>query len=330
MEPPVYWRHKKIDTKDIFRPSLFIFHFIFNYHEPMKNFLGLVILVFLSHCLMAQVPVTELYLLDFTIDDTGRYHIHSPRYLSSFNMNGYTNQPMFISDDEVYVSVRKQGEDQHDIYSVHIGNGTVRQVTKTDESEYSPTPMGDGQKFACLRQVTGGEMDQQIFEYPIDQQGFGYPLMSNVKNAGYFAFLPNSNIAMFLLDEPNLLAIGNLQSRQYETISSNVGRCLRTTENGSLVYVHKFSEDYWYLKEYDTTAKRAKIIAETPDGREDFAIAPDGSIVMGDGGDMFILRQGTDEWEFIFDLSIFGINNITRLAINNRNQIVVVNNTSVN
>ena len=36
-------------------------------------------------------------------------------------------------------------------------------------------------------------------------------------------------------------------------ITSSIGRALWTDKDGSIIYIHKFSPDYWYLKKYNAT-----------------------------------------------------------------------------
>jgi hypothetical protein len=186
----------------------------------------------------AQVPSTDLFLFQLSEDPSGRYHIHSPKYLSSFNPGGYTNQPTFISDHELYVSVRTIQENQNDIYAIDIQNASVRQVTDTPQSEYSPTRIKQSGYFGCVRQTTTGENIQNLFRYPLDQSTNGLAFIPKTMNVGYFSFLEENQAALFLVDDPNKLAIADLTTQKTEFLSSNIGRCLRTHPDGSLIYVH--------------------------------------------------------------------------------------------
>jgi hypothetical protein len=292
----------------------------------VKRFLVSCICLFLGVICVCQIPATELYLFQLTEDQSGQFHIHSPQYLSAFNQGGYTNQPFFISNQELYVSVRKPQENQNDIFSIDISNLSIRQVTKTPQSEYSPTRIGNTSYFGCIRQTTTGENIQNLYRYPIDQSSNGEALIPNTINVGYFYFLEDDQAAVFLVDEPNKLAVANIQTNQVSFLSSNIGRCLRQHSDGSLLYVHKYTDDYWYLKLYDIENKRASIVTETLAGREDFCIDKRGNIFMADGSKLFV-HNGSEntKWKLVFDLSVYGIQNISRLAINADNQIAMIN-----
>jgi len=53
---------------------------------------------------------------------------------------------------------------------------------------------------------------------------------------------------------------------------------------------------------------------QTLAGREDMAWTPDGTMVMGDGSDLYAWRPGGTWWR-IADLSSSGAHGITRLAV---------------
>lgn len=278
---------------------------------------------------LAQVPATDLYLFQLT-GEQGKWHLHSARFLSAFNPMGYTNQPEFVSDDELYVSVRMSDSSQNDIYSLDISSGILTQVTSTPENEYSPTLCPDKQHFTCVRQVEGEPVDQRVFKYPIDRKSEVLPLPTGHHDVGYHCWLADDKLALFLVDEPPVLAISNLSTGKSRSVSSKIGRCLRTLPDGKLAYVHKYTETYWYLKKLEPESTESEIIVQTPEGSEDFAIDKEGNIFMGSGSRLLVLgyQDGTATWVEVADLSIYGVSAITRLAINNRGTIAIVSNRS--
>lgn len=283
------------------------------------------LLVIFASCINAQIPSTSLYLVDLDLNASVDNPVKNVSYLSAFNQNGYTNQPSFFSDDEAYVSVRKEGASQNDIYCLNIRNNTVRQVTDTPQSEYSPTLLPDGKSFGCVREILGDQVNQKLFVYPLDQSSNGKNLLPNIPNVGYFSFLKNKEIALFLVEENSKLAVANSGNGETSFLSSNIGRCLRTDVEGQLIYVHKYTDSFWYLKSYDVQQRRASIIDQTLAGKEDFCILPSGSYMMGNGSQLFIHNGNEDsDWILLADLSKFGITNITRLAVNKRSQLIIV------
>ena len=275
--------------------------------------------------LAAQIPATELYLFDLTRDATNTWHAHSPKLLSTFNAGGYTNQPEFIEDNLLYVSVRKEGDSQNDIYALSLADNSITRVTATPANEFSPLKHPDGMSFTCVRQVEGDEMDQRIFKYPLDRSNTGEPVNSDLVNVGYHCWLNESVLATFLVEEPPTLGIVSVESGSTRKLASSIGRSLRRMTDGRLAFVHKYTDEYWYLKSMDSHAAKSTIIIETPDGAEDFIVDGEDNFFIGSGSKLYVLdRLARDKWTEVADLSVFGVQRITRLAINGRSQLAVV------
>lgn len=274
---------------------------------------------------LAQVPETDLYLFQLTEQPAGSIHVHSPEYLSGFNKGGYTNQPCFVTDRELYISVRKKEDNQNDLYAIQIDNRTIRRVTDTPDSEFSPTLFPDRARIGCVRQTTKGPNRQNLVVFPVDQSENGRILLPDVENIGYFCPMDAGIIALFLVEDQSRLAFSDPTTGNTEPRLSNIGRCLRLDPDGNLVYVHKYTDAYWYLKSYDPIQKRSGIITETLPGEEDFCLDKRGRIFMGKGSKLF-MHPGTEDgdWNEISDLSVYGVGNITRLALNGNNQLALI------
>ena len=287
--------------------------------------MGLMASLIVSTAAIAQVPVTDLYLFQMTRDDTSRWHIHSPSYLSAFNPDGYTNQPEFVSDTMLFVSVRKAGDKQNDIYALDLDALSVTRLTNTPENEFSPLLRPDGATFSCVRQAAGEEVDQQVFIYPLDRSDNGYSALPDLRTVGYHCWLDADAVALFLVGDPVQLALANALTNTHRIYLSDIGRCLRRTADGKLAYVHKYSDAYWYLKVLDPETRRSEILTATLPGQEDFAIGPDGTYVMGAGSKLYTFHPATDStWREVFDLGVFGVQRITRLAVNDSWRVALV------
>ena len=299
------------------------------YHHNVKRIATLSLALTLTLQLLGQVPNTELYLFKLTEDDTSGYHIHSPRYLSGFNSGGYTNQPSFFDDNTLYVSVFSDSSGQNDIYALHLRTNEIEQVTTTPESEFSPTLHPDGESFTCIRQVIGGETDQQLFRYPLDRSDDGRSVWPEIKNIGYHTWLNNDEAALFLVTDPVKLSWAERETGTNTVIASRIGRALKTNAQGNLAYVHKYNDEFWYLKNLNDNEGDSEIIARMPLGTEDFTVSSKGVYFCGSGSVLFVLDPSkNDEWRPVADLSIFGLEKITRLDVNRRGEIAIVSNQS--
>ena len=285
----------------------------------------------IAGALNAQVPSTEIFLLQLEQDDSGTWHVHSPKYLSGFNPGGYNNQPEFISDDELYISARLTGSDQNDIYGLSLQNNTYSQITETAENEFSPLLMPGGESVSIVRQVIDGEdVIQHVAEFPLDRSEQGSVITSDMANVGYHCWISDDTLSLFLLEESITLALYAVNEGSTRKVSSNIGRCMRMLPDGRLAFVHKYTDEYWYLKALDLESVRSEILSRTPGPTEDFAVGESGDIFMGNGSELFVLNPETsDEWSKITDLAVFGVDSITRLAINQNAQLALVSRASI-
>jgi len=283
--------------------------------EICRTILKILITIFTISSAFSQGP-TDLYLFRLKKTDDQAYHLYHPEFLSAFNPGGYTNQPWFTREGNLLVSVRKAGEKQHDIYQLAPITKSIRRLTKTPANEFSPRIHPDGQQLTVLRQVVGDSINQQVYKVPL--KGGRYLSMTpEIRNIGYYTSMAANHIALFrIVGETNSLEYMNLDDRRTRRVASAVGRTLWTDQAGHLIYVHKFASDYWYLKKYNPVTATIEIIAETPGLTEDFTVAPDGSFFMSFGSKIYSLQPSKEKtWRVVMDLSIYGIKEISRMAI---------------
>ena len=271
-----------------------------------------------------QYPSTSIFSFNFEMEGDSLY-LTDPKFLSGFNTTGYNNQPSFFNNREVYFSTNMYNDTLTEIAKINLSNNRLYRVTETIESEFSPTLSPDPDFFSVVRIERDGN-DQSLWLYPIDRSSYGRRLMSNLKTVGYHLWLSEDEVALFLVTDPISMAIANVNTEDYKIILENIGRCLRLSQNGEIIFVHKLSSNNWYLKSYDPDLGSIKIIHETLPGKEDFEVLPDGSIIMGDGSQLYrYIDYGINaQWTKIDDLKSLGISNITRMAIS-QDKLLIVN-----
>jgi hypothetical protein len=214
------------------------------------------------------------------------------------------------------VSVRRSDEKQNDIWLLSPSSKKCRQLTNTAANEYSPQLEPSGEFYSVVRQIEGEPIDQQVYQFPT--QGGSYSsLTPNARDVGYYAWLRPDELALYRLEgESNRLMADDLTSQKMKKITNAIGRTLVADGNRGLYYIHKFSDTYWYIKKYDETSTVIEVIAETPSKSEDFALAPDGTFFIGQGQKlMYLSNADQNTWKECGDLSIYGIQHISRLAV---------------
>lgn len=290
-----------------------------------RRVLPLILFVLVSLSLKGQYPVTNIYMMDFSIQNDSLF-LENPEFLTVFNKSGYNNQPAFFNEHQVYLTSNYHNSEKTDIVKLDLTNKSLYRVTNTAESEYSPTLSPDHNFFTCIR-VEKDDKDQSLWMYPIDQSDGGKRLLEKLNNVGYHCWVSDQEVALFVVNEPIKLLIGNVKTGNTRYLLDKIGRCIKSSPQGELIIVHKLLENKWYLKKYNPETGTFKIITETLPGKEDFEILPDGSIIMANGSEIWKYDNNRiiDNWKKMDDLSDLGINNITRIA-SSGNKILFVDN----
>ncbi|MEL6923185.1 MAG: hypothetical protein AAFO94_03985, partial [Bacteroidota bacterium] len=278
--------------------------------------------------LHAQLPATNLYAFDMKQVTDQVFEFSNPQFLTGFNKMGYNNQPNFISDDEIYLTVKSaETNEQTDIYSLNLRTRVRTRVTNTVESEYSPTRVPVGNEFSAVRVEADGQQTQRLWRFPMDRRSKGQPVFYNIKDVGYHYWLDRTNVALFIVGSPHKLVIANTASEQQTQIMPNIGRCFQQLPNGNMAFVHKIADGFWQIRELNTVTKRSEMVVTTLKDSEDFVVLSDGTFLMGSGSKLFKFNKAIDrDWVEIANFQSYGINNITRMAVNRSNKIVFVAN----
>ncbi|MFT6337204.1 MAG: hypothetical protein ACJATI_003966 [Halioglobus sp.] len=255
-----------------------------------------------------------------------KIYMKDPVYISGFNPNGYNNQPSFINPRELYVTTDMYDKNFTDIVKLDLQNEEYYRVTATDSiAEYSPTPQAIRSYFSTVRVEKDGKT-QSLWLYPKNHQSYGKRVLKDIGNVGYHCWLSEEEVALFLVDDPMQLAIGNIKEDVTQIVLENIGRCFRQNSDGDLLFIHKISPEKSYIKSYNAETNDFTSIAETLAGSEDFELLNDGTFIMGSGSQLYKLNPEIDNsWLEVIDLAEFEIMNITRLAAS-RNRLVLVNN----
>ena len=199
---------------------------------------------------------------------------------------------------------------QTDIYRYDIAAKRVVQVTRTPENEYSPTLTPDGRTFSTVR---GDE--QKLWRFTMDGTDAGLA-WTHMGLIGYHVWISPTRLATFVLGQPNTLQVLDMRTGGGETIERNIGRSLLIRPGtGTVSFVHKPQGGAWVIKELDPATGQVSTITDTVQGAEDLAWTPDGRIVMGQKGKLFLWSPADPQWTEIADLTRQGVENITRLTV---------------
>jgi hypothetical protein len=256
-------------------------------------------------------PSTDIYVLDMTLKD-GNLQLGKP--INMTHREGYDNQPSFFYDDEIfYTSIH---DDQADIYAYNLRTKRLRQLTKTPESEFSPTLMPD-QKFFSVVRV---EMDktQRLWKFPVDA-GAPMLILPNVKQVGYHAWADESIVMLYILGEPASLQFANVDIGKVQRLTDNIGRCLQLIpESSDLSFVQKNERDEWWIYRMDSkTLEKTPVVKALETEDHDYTWLHDGTMLMAQGSQLYRIKPNSgQDWALVADFADQGIHDITRLAVN--------------
>lgn len=257
-------------------------------------------------------PATDLWLAELA-RDSDAWRLGAPKNLT--DRDGYDNQPAFTADGArlLYTAFH---DGQTDVYELELATATSRRVTATAESEYSPTPYGDGTRFSTVRVEADGT--QRLWSFAGD--GSDPRLLApEVRGVGYHAWLDARRLALFVLGEPFTLRLLDLELGTAKTVAERIGRSIhRLPGSAAVTFVAPDGEGgdaAVFALDADGSGRRR--LAPAPATVErDYAWTPDGVLLSAAGAKLYRLRPGVDaDWIEFADLAPHGIAHASRLAV---------------
>jgi Tol biopolymer transport system component len=247
----------------------------------------------------AQLPETDIYLSDIKYNH-GNFLFSNPVNIT--NRKGYDNQPSFTPDGKSLLFVSVIDTTQADVYSYDFYSKKISQVTNTPESEYSPSWSPDKKNISVVR--VDKDTGQRFYNIPLND--IKHPrVIRHTDSIGYYCWLNDSMLAMFVLGNAQTLQVLNIYSGEKKLIASDIGRCMKVSyDKTNFYFVIKQNADEWSVFQMDIQSfKLTKVIA-TLKGNEDFAVMPEGTFLMGNEGKLYSYKPGSDtDWKPIADFS---------------------------
>lgn len=236
---------------------------------------------------------------------------------------GYDNQPAFTPDGDTLFWTSIRGG-QADIYRRSLAeksDSTVR-LTKTPQSEYSPTFRPDG-GLSIVRVENDGR--QRLWHYSVAGEPVE-PLFPEADSIGYHAWLDSDRVALFVLGSPPTLHVKNLTTGQDTVVASGIGRSLRSIPGRSAVSYIRVRDDSTttiHVLTGEEPLETRRLTATPGSGQEDFhAWTPDSTLLMTDDGVVWAWSAAEEEWNSV---ASFEGRTFTRLDVSpNGTQLALV------
>ena len=266
-------------------------------------------------------PLPDIFLATMTTGN-GMPRIGSP--LNITDRAGYDNQPAFSRDERAifFTSVREDA--QADIYRYDIGTKRITRVTRTaPESEYSATPIESGRAISVVR--VERDSTQRLWRFPLNG-GAPSVIVERVRPVGYHAWADDHTVALFVLGSPNALLLVDTHSGTADTIASGIGRSLSRIPGTRRISFVRVESPVSWIESLDPATRAIKRLVALPQGVEDYAWLPNGTLVCGqDSRLLWWSGKSGEDWREIADLTSANVKGITRLAVSpNGDRIALV------
>lgn len=269
-----------------------------------------ILLFFLLYSIVlhAQLPETDIFLVKIK-KENGNLQFSKPENIT--NRKGYDNQPSFTFDNKQLLFVSVIDTTQSDVYSYDLAKKQISQITHSRESEYSPTLSQDGKMYTVVR--VDADSGQRLYDLPVKKINEG-KYIKNSDSVGYYCRLSDTAIAMFVLGKSNTLQIVNPRNGNRLLIASDIGRCMKLNNDRDFLYfVIKGNSEEWFIYRMNTADYKVTRVMKTLSKSEDYALMPDGEILMGQGTKLY--EMDNENPKLIADFSMV-MSGFYRIAIN--------------
>ncbi len=279
------------------------------------------IVISLSVCFItkAQLPNTDIWLFKLQ-KQKKNITIKSGKNIT--NREGYDNQPAFNSSGKKIYFISIKEDKQADIYCYDSGKEKTSQLTKTAESEYSPTPASDDKLMTCVTVLKDSSQIIQMLTFDKNAVLVKTNPLFNVDSVGYFTFLNTDTVIYYKLTQPHSLRYHCISSGEDKWLGNNPVRGFKAINRHTLIYGLKDSTNVTFYK-YDFVLHKSEKYAEYSSLNEDIIWHAQWGLLKSEGNKILRYKEATSNWDLLFDLSAYGLKKITRFNFDTKNNYLI-------
>ncbi|HUG41198.1 MAG TPA: hypothetical protein VMM12_11970 [Longimicrobiales bacterium] len=253
---------------------------------------------------------TDIHLLEIAERNGQVLVLGAPARMT--DRDGYDNQPAFTPDGAavLYTSIR---DGQADTYRYEIRTGETTRVTRTPESEYSPTPIPGGGRFSVVR--VERDSTQRLWSFALDGSDPRL-VLEDIEPVGYHAWVDASRIGIFVLGDPSLLLVADADRGTARVRARGIGRSIQPVPGRAALTFTQPIGDQWWIRELDLGRRQIRALARMPGPDEYHVWTPGGSLLGAHGTGIYQWESGgTGTWRLVADMAEAGLGRVTRLAV---------------
>jgi hypothetical protein len=217
---------------------------------------------------------------------------------------------------------------QTEIHRYYLSSRRQTRITRTEESEYSPTPVPGDRAFSAIR--VEADSAQRVWRFTMEGMD-AEALVRNLDAIGYHAWGNETTLLLYVLGDPPTVRIADVTTGESEVVAENVGRSLNRIPNrNAWSFVEMGPPGQTWINEVNIGTREVRRIVSAIGGGDFHAWTPTGVLLMAQGSRIFqwdpeamlepevdrveLRPQFVDGWRLIADLEDMEMT-ISRLAV---------------
>ena len=258
-----------------------------------------------------SLPETDIFVAEVRVLD-GTMDFGIP--VNVTRRPGYDNQPSFLPDGSGFLYTAIRDDMQADTWHYDLASRSVKRVTASLESEYSPTVVPGGHGFSTVRAEPDGIL--RLWRWPMGGRS-PQVVLRDITGVAFHTWIDERTVALAIArsEDELILEVVDVASGTERVLARDIGRSLHAFPGGRrIAYLDKHAPDGWRIRVLDLDTGGFVETLPARRGAEDFVVLPDGAIVMAEERRLFVHPPGAEGWALVADWSEVIEGHITRLA----------------
>ena len=260
-----------------------------------------VTLTLLAGPVMAQEapPQPDIYVADLSVFDE-LYYLGDFQNVTN-RPEAYDNQPLFTPDSRSILYTAAYDDGQTEIHRYYLSSGRTTRITRTAESEYSPTPIPGDRAFSAIQ--VEADSTQRLWRLTMEGMD-AEVVLRDVAPVGYHAWGNEQSLLLFVLGGPPTLQVADATTGLSEVVTDSVGRSLHKIPNrNAWSFVERVSDEESWISELNIGTHEIVRLIRTRDGGDFHAWTPEGVLLMASGGQILRWDPEVDaDWRVMANL----------------------------
>ena len=276
---------------------------------------------FLTATLYSQSlpPASDIYVGNLSVFD-GLYYLDELENITN-RSNVYDNQPSFTPDSRSILYTASYGN-QTEIHRYYLASGRTTRITRTAESEYSPSSIPGDRALSVVRVEQGA--NQRLWRFTMEGMDQDL-LLPNIAPIGYHEWANPETVLLFVLGSPPTLQTANVLTEHSEVLAENIGRILKKIPNrDAWSFVQKTDQNEGWISSVTTESGQIEPLVRTLNEDGFHAWTSEGVLLGSQGKELYQWNPSLeDNWRRIADLSYLS-GPISRIAISPNSSTIAV------